>query len=213
MATVFPQQQLDMPYEATRELLSQLQFGREAPAQFNKEFPRQFLDVSNCCLPFQMTVQNLPAFSRVEKQIKLQLTVSPPPRQTLVHLPADTIAKQKLCLSSAVTPNVREKTLFLDTYVLTSSDEPCNTCMRCMRREQKRASRRKSGVSDNMNWITSSHILKAKLNGGTFAREPFNPLPLLPLHKYLLIFHRLFFKHHLCNLDVHFKAAYESHEL
>jgi ankyrin repeat protein len=157
MASVLPLQQLDSPYEATRELLSQLKFGREAPAQFSNEFPRHFLDVDHSTLPFQMTVQNLPAFSRVETQIKLQLSVSPPPPQFLVHLPADTIAKQKLCLSSDVTPEVREKMLFLDTYVLTSSDKPCNICTRCVRREQKRASRRKSGVSDNMNWMTNSH--------------------------------------------------------
>lgn len=148
----------DSSYESARSLLSQLKFGRESPAQFHNEFPKELVSIDPSSLPYQLRVENLPMYSRVETQIKLQLTISPPPPQFLIHLPADTIAKQKLCLSSDLGPTAREGMLFLDTYVITSSeDKPCNICSRCVRREQKRASRRKSGVSDNLNWMTNAN--------------------------------------------------------
>lgn len=147
----------DSSYETSREILSQLKFGKETPTQFENELPKKFLDVDANSLPYKMNIKNLPSYSRVETQIKLDLSISPPPPQFLVHLPSDTIAKQKLCLKSELTDQVKENMLFLDTYVLTATtDKSCNICPRCVKREQKRASRRKSGVSDNLNWGTNT---------------------------------------------------------
>ena len=148
---------ISSPYEAARNILSGLKFGREVPPQFDNEFPKHYLGVNEETLPYRLTLENLPSCSRVETQIKLELKISPPPQQFLVHLPSDTIAKQKLCLSSELDQDAKDQMLFLDTYVLTSDDKPCNICTKCIRREQKRASRRKSGVSDNMSWMTNTH--------------------------------------------------------
>ncbi|CAM9014505.1 unnamed protein product [Wickerhamomyces anomalus] len=147
----------DPSYETSREILSQLKFGSDTPAQFETELPKEYLEADPNSLPYKMEIKDLPTYSRVETQIKLDLSISPPPPQFLVHLPADTIAKQKLCLKSELSNEVKENMLFLDTYVLTAtSQKSCNICARCVKREQKRASRRKSGVSDNLNWGTNT---------------------------------------------------------
>lgn len=147
----------DSSYETSREILSQLKFGKDTPTQFENELPKQYLDVDADSLPYKMEIKNLPSYSRVETQIKLDVSISPPPPQFLIHLPSDTIAKQKLCLKSELSDQVKESMLFMDTYVLTSTTQKsCNICVRCVKREQKRASRRKSGVSDNLNWGTNT---------------------------------------------------------
>ncbi|KAH3685742.1 hypothetical protein WICPIJ_003291 [Wickerhamomyces pijperi] len=147
----------DSSYEKARDILSHLKFGTEAAIQFDNEFPKSYLEADIASLPYSLKVSNLPSSSRVETQIKLNLSISPAPEQGLVHLPADTIAKQKLCLSSPLPEEIKKDVLFLETFVLTSTTErPCNICTRCIRREQKRASRRKSGVSDNLNWSTNT---------------------------------------------------------
>ncbi|ODV83412.1 hypothetical protein CANARDRAFT_30034 [[Candida] arabinofermentans NRRL YB-2248] len=138
--------------------------------------PLEYTDNSNDSnLMYKLEVKDLPSFSRVETQMKLQLIVTPAPPEFLLHLPRDTIAKPKLTLESNVIPDsVKPHMLFFDTYVVgtgsnneskgspDSSVSPgnevnklrsCNVCKRCMRRELKRASRRKSGVAEDfVNW-------------------------------------------------------------
>ncbi|GMM30300.1 Mga2 protein [Martiniozyma asiatica (nom. inval.)] len=126
--------------------------------------------------PYKMHIEDLPSFSRVETQIKMHLNISPPPKRSLLHLPRDTIAKPKFTLEDNCIPNeIEDQMLYLDCFVVTSdtpdmfipfqnvdsvhdsSDFPtlksCNACKRCMRRELKRAGRRKNGlVDDSSNW-------------------------------------------------------------
>ncbi|CCH44751.1 hypothetical protein BN7_4319 [Wickerhamomyces ciferrii] len=145
-------------FQQSKDILSNLKFGKDIPTKFNNQLPQEYLDIDSNSLPYKMNIKNLPNYSRVETQIKIELSVSPPPPQFLVHLPSDTIAKQKLCLKNDELPeDLKQNILFLDTFVLTSSNsKSCNICPRCIKREQKRASRRKSGISDNLNWGTNT---------------------------------------------------------
>lgn len=144
-------------YSNARNILQQIKFGKTSPTQFLGSIPEEYFDVNEDSLPYKLTVKDLPDFSRVETQIKVNISISPPPPQFLIHLPADTIAKQKLCVASDLSNEVKENILFLDTFVVKADEKTsCNICDRCIRREQKRASRRKSGVSDNLNWGTNT---------------------------------------------------------
>lgn len=108
--------------------------------------------------PFQLKIEDLPNFSRVETQIKINLQIKPAPKQFLIHLPRDTIAKPKFTLSSAIKDEDMHHMLFLDTFAINSDSTPgsvksCNACQRCMKRELKRASRKKKGLDDDSsNW-------------------------------------------------------------
>jgi hypothetical protein len=145
-------------YESARNILSQLKFGSNTNAQYNNDFPKRYLEADEASLPYKLQISSLPSYSRVETQIKLDLSVSPPPPQYLVHLPNDTIAKQKFCLSSPLNEDIKRNILFLETFVLTATTlKPCNICIRCIRREQKRASRRKAGAADNTSWSLDSN--------------------------------------------------------
>ncbi|GMM37284.1 Spt23 protein [Saccharomycopsis crataegensis] len=133
-------------------------------------------------LPFKIKIGGLPDFSRVETQIKVDLQISPRPQEYLVHLSTDLISKKKFCLKDGVenlSPKVRQKMLYLDCFVIsdtlpadnvkpeateenaslygllqTDNFKSCNICSKCVKRELKRASRRKNGLSeDGLNWI------------------------------------------------------------
>lgn len=150
------------------------------------QLPESYLDTSNDDnLPYKLQVTGLPDSSRVETQIKISLSVSPPPPQFLLQLPSDTISKTKLRLQQEVPESSKKHILCLDTYVLTSGElssskkkfddslspnsevpeqalklnssmKNCNICSRCVRRELKRASRRKNGtLEDGFNWNIS----------------------------------------------------------
>ncbi|KAG0678507.1 SPT3 Dosage dependent suppressor of Ty-induced promoter mutations-like protein [Pichia californica] len=111
---------------------------------------------------YQIKIEDLPKHSRVETQIKLDITISPPPPQFLLHIPRDSITKPKFTLAdNDINDSIKEHLLYLDIFVVGSQtshtkDGPvrsCNVCKRCMRRELKRASRRKAGlVDDSSNW-------------------------------------------------------------
>lgn len=104
-------------------------------------------------LPYLLDVLNLPSSSRVETQIKLRFLMSPPPKETFLHISQDLISKSKFCLQDPVEslPELlRQNMLFVETYVLTSDlTKSCNICPRCIKREQKRALRSKTGTSES----------------------------------------------------------------
>ncbi|OBA19799.1 hypothetical protein METBIDRAFT_79156 [Metschnikowia bicuspidata var. bicuspidata NRRL YB-4993] len=113
-------------------------------------------------LPYLLNVLNLPSSSRVETQIKLKFMMSPPPKETFLHISQDLISKSKFCLQDPVEslPELLQKNmLFVETYVLTSDlSKSCNICSRCIKREQKRALRSKTGTSDSNADSPSSSI-------------------------------------------------------
>uniref|UniRef100_A0A060T4N3 ARAD1C42350p n=1 Tax=Blastobotrys adeninivorans TaxID=409370 RepID=A0A060T4N3_BLAAD len=94
-------------------------------------------------LKYGLKVDDLPAKSRVETQIKANLYFYPPPKETMVHLPTDTISKPKLQLKSPFEPS--DNTLMLDTVVVCDSDRrrQVTMCLGCIKRERKRAFRKK----------------------------------------------------------------------
>lgn len=142
-------------YDSLRDEVSKLKFGNadmNASPQSVDVLDPTYLDFSPAAmanLPFKMDIAHLPGCSRVETQIKIGLAVSPPPPQGLLHIPQDLISKSKFCLIdpiSSLSPTIKQNLLYLDTYVLTSDlQKSCNICPRCIKREEKRASRRKSG--------------------------------------------------------------------
>ncbi|CAN3364569.1 protein Spt23p [Diutina catenulata] len=144
-------------YEYIRDELTKLKFGNPHmnPCPVSVDVPDpSYIDFSPATmakLPYKLTLSHLPSYSRVETQIKLRFALSPPPPQMLLRLPQDLISKNKFCLGSPVeslNPKLRQSMLFLDAYVLTADlKNSCNICSRCIKREQKRASRRKVGTS------------------------------------------------------------------
>ncbi|KAG7842860.1 hypothetical protein KL941_004890 [Ogataea angusta] len=172
-------------FEKSRQLLMKLKFGGFANVPELPSFEElsdkiqtkgDSKDVTTSTLPpeyiscndnlmYNLEIKELPSSSRVETQMKIQLDISPPPPQFLLHLPRDTIAKPKLTLENNEIPEcVKPHMLFLDTFVVGASNSAtsdgqyqklrsCNVCKRCMRREMKRASRRKRGIAeDSINW-------------------------------------------------------------
>ncbi|AAS51391.1 ACR165Wp [Eremothecium gossypii ATCC 10895] len=149
-------------YQYCERLLNQaLSFGRTEPIRTTYLNPADFIDVDPSALPYRLTVSDIPTRSRVETQIKLDLSISPPPRQFLIHLPSDCITKQKLYLSQdehTYPPEVRSELLYLEAFLLCSSNNRATyVCSRCVKREQRRAARRKSGLSDNLIWCNNGN--------------------------------------------------------
>lgn len=104
-------------------------------------------------LKYQMKVGPVPSKSRVETQIRLSLNIYPPPPETAVHLPAETISKPKLQLKAPFEPN--SNTLTLDTYAVCESnpETPVDMCRGCIKRERKRAFRKKVCLpSEEAHW-------------------------------------------------------------
>lgn len=147
------------------EALTNYQFGRELPSTepipqpnhlpqppptngwkktpvYMPDFdPTDWQDTSQ--LKYQLQVQDVPSKSRVETQIRVLLNFYPPPSETIVHLPADTISKPKLQLRTPFTPI--PSALSIDTVVVCDSDlsRYVDICQGCMKRERKRAFRKK----------------------------------------------------------------------
>ena len=105
--------------------------------------PADFLDTSNLKYQIKIT-EDFPSKSRVETQIKIAMNFYPPPKENMIHLPADTISKPKLQLKEPFKPI--KSCLMLDTFVVCDSNlhKFVNICQGCMKRERKRASRKKS---------------------------------------------------------------------
>ncbi|CAN3373655.1 hypothetical protein DIURU_005460 [Diutina rugosa] len=146
-------------YDYIRDELTKLKFGNPhmnpCPESVDVPDPSyiNFSPEVMSRLPYRLDISPLPAYSRVETQIKLQLSISPSPKQMLLHIPQDLVSKHKFCLGdplSELNPRIKESMLHLDAYVLTSDlTKSCTICSRCIKREQKRASRRKPGFSEN----------------------------------------------------------------
>lgn len=104
--------------------------------------PNDWSDNSN--LKYSIQVQDAPAKSRVETQIKIRMDFYPPPPESIVHLPTDTISKPKLQLRDPFTPI--PTALSLDTIVVCDTDMNrfVNICRCCVNRERKRAFRKKT---------------------------------------------------------------------
>ncbi|KAI5952858.1 SPT23 [Candida jiufengensis] len=154
-------------YEFIREELNKLKFGCHRMNAVPKSVAvpdSSYLDFSPEAiskLPLKMGLSSLPTYSRVETQIKCDITLSPAPSQSLLYVPQDLISKNKFCLSDPVEslhPRLKENLLFLDAYVLTSDlKKSCNICSRCIKREQKRASRGKAAGETEDNQFTKQN--------------------------------------------------------
>ncbi|CAH2353582.1 protein Mga2p [[Candida] railenensis] len=152
-----PEKTIITAYDYARSELAKLKFGNPSmspqPNSVSVPDPMTYLDFSPQTmsgLPFKLELSNLPTYSRVETQIKLKFSLSPPPSSFLLHIPQDLISKSKFCLKDSIhsmPEEFKKHVLFLDTYVLTSDlKKSCTICSRCIKREQKRASRRKSAI-------------------------------------------------------------------
>ena len=116
----------------------------------------RLLDIDSKGLPHRLTIEGLPMTTRVENQLNLRLSFSPALDDCMVYLPTNCIARQKFYLneqSSRFSEDFEENLLSLNAFLLTDNTmRPVEVCPKCVRREQKRASRRKSGLSDNLIW-------------------------------------------------------------
>lgn len=148
---------------------NELQFGRNTPIETKYEEPSRFLELDNSGLDCELTVDGLPEISRVENQLKLHCTLKQSQDGTrrldgkdMVHLPADCIAKEKLYLTndetSSFPPGFSNRMVHLEAYLLCANTlTDTSVCKRCVERELRRASRRKSGLSDNLLWCNNPH--------------------------------------------------------
>lgn len=146
-----------LSYESLRDEIAKLKFGKYdmkvVPDHMEPE--PGLLDFSPEAmsnLPYSLSVMDLPDYSRVETQIKIQFNMNPPPPQNLLHIPQDLISKNKFCLYDELidlNPIILKNLLYMDCYVLSSDlTKSCNVCSKCIKREQKRASRRRLGMED-----------------------------------------------------------------
>lgn len=146
-------------HDTIRKQFSKVKFGNffmnPCPPTIDVTDPAalDFSPKSLALLPYQLDVMNLPSSSRVETQIKLKFRFRPAPKETFLHIPQDLISKSKFCLLDPLEslPEVLQKNmLFFETYVMTSDlKQSCNVCSRCIKREQKRALRSKTGTTDS----------------------------------------------------------------
>ncbi|GAV53517.1 hypothetical protein ZYGR_0AK00190 [Zygosaccharomyces rouxii] len=138
-----------------------LVFGRTEPLHTAYVNPLDYLHIDGSSLPYQLDISGLPEVSRVENQIKLEFRISPPVKQCMIHLPTDCIARHKFYLEKDISTYPQEfqdQLLFAEAFLLCSSnDKTTYVCTRCVKREHRRASRRKSGLSDNMLWCNNEN--------------------------------------------------------
>lgn len=116
--------------------------GTRAPSYMPDFDANDWKDPNN--LKYCIQVQDVPAKSRVETQIKVVLSLYPPPTESIAHLPADTISKPKLQLRTPFVPI--PSALSIDTIVVCDSNpsKHVNICQGCLKRERKRAFRKKT---------------------------------------------------------------------
>ena len=146
-----------------------LKFGKRDSVDTSYTDPQPFILADETSLPVSIQVSGLPTVSRVENQLKLKVVLRANSNtapgllanKTLIHLPTASIAREKFYLlnddiSSYPVP-VQNQILHLDAFLLsnTHSNKSIYVCDRCVRRELKRASRRKSGLSDNLLWCNN----------------------------------------------------------
>ncbi|KAK7204000.1 hypothetical protein BZA70DRAFT_258964 [Myxozyma melibiosi] len=104
---------------------------------------------------YQLSVATDTLKSRVETQIKAVLTFRPSPTEQNMHLPTSTIAKARQQLKKPFSSD--PKTLELDAIVVCDHNryKYINVCLGCMKREHKRASRKKLPSADDTHWLES----------------------------------------------------------
>lgn len=167
-------------YDSLREQVSHLKFGKyDMKVTTDSMHPdADLLDFSPETmnkLPYKLAVSELPTYSRVETQIKVTFNLNPCPPQNLLHIPQDLIAKNKFCLSeelNSLSPLILKNLLYMDCYVLTSNlEKSCNICSKCIKREQKRASRRRTGLDEVLDLPQISPNGVVKNNPNTWADE------------------------------------------
>lgn len=138
-----------------------LVFGRTEPLQTTPVDPTEYVSLDETGLPYRLSVCGLPEVSRVENQIKLTLKIDPSMRPCMVHLPSDCIARQKFYLEKDVSQYPREfqdQLIYVEAFLLcAASNKTTFVCARCVKREHRRASRRKSGLSDNVLWCNNNN--------------------------------------------------------
>ncbi|CAI5758729.1 unnamed protein product [Candida verbasci] len=177
-SVISPYQKQFSDFDVVREELSKLKFGshhmKSVPDSINVPDPSylDFSEKSMNALPYKLSLSSLPSYSRVETQIKCNLVLNPAPTQMLLHIPQNLISKNKFCLSEPIetlNPKLKENLLYLDAFVLTSDlKKSCNICSRCIKREQKRASRGKNtDVEESVNKSNGA----VKNNPNTWANE------------------------------------------
>ncbi|KOG98297.1 Spt23p [Saccharomyces eubayanus] len=149
-----------------------IQFGRRLPLRTPYANPLDFININPQSLPLALEIIGLPKVSRVETQMKLGFRIrnAHERKNYFIHLPSDCIAKDKFFIHSddptnLTIPNkdINERTLFLDAFLLSASNSSNNNfkqtyvCNRCINREKRRASRRKSGLNDNSIWQSNEN--------------------------------------------------------
>ncbi|QLQ80644.1 hypothetical protein HG537_0D06450 [Torulaspora globosa] len=136
-------------------------FGRTEPLQTSPVDPTEYVSLDETCLPYRLSVYGLPEVSRVENQIKLSLKIDPSMRPCMVHLPSDCIARQKFYLEKDISQYPQEfqdQLIYVEAFLLcAASNNTTFVCARCVKREHRRASRRKSGLSDNVLWCNNNN--------------------------------------------------------
>ncbi|CCF57375.1 hypothetical protein KAFR_0C03840 [Kazachstania africana CBS 2517] len=157
-------------------LFHQLQFGRKLEIKSEFTHPVKYIQVDEETLPLRLQVSGLPDISRVENQLKLTLKLTNTRgyklNQRLVYLPIDSIAREKFFLKKTTNmddkdenplnlnfpKSFKENLLFLQAFLICKGTYvPTYVCDRCVQREQRRASRRKSGLSDNLLWCNNNN--------------------------------------------------------
>ncbi|CAI4065651.1 hypothetical protein SUVZ_09G1900 [Saccharomyces uvarum] len=136
-------------------------FGRKEAIQSVYINALDFVKVNEDQLPLKMEVSGLPQVSRVENQLKLKvkITSETPLSQNMVYLPSDSISREKFYLKKNIdeySHDFRKNLLYINAFVLCAvSNRTTNVCTKCVKREQRRAARRKSGIADNLLWCNN----------------------------------------------------------
>lgn len=119
--------------------------------------PQKYLSIPSETLNFDIFINNLPQITRVENQLKLKIVWQPNLwDKFIVHLPTNSIIKEKFYLTQPwnnFPDSFKKHLLLLETFVLDAHDlSNIPVCSKCVNREKRRASRRKSGMNDNDLW-------------------------------------------------------------
>ncbi|CAI4039788.1 hypothetical protein SMKI_09G2000 [Saccharomyces mikatae IFO 1815] len=136
-------------------------FGRKETIHSVYINPLDYLKVNAAQLTLQVEVSGLPQVSRVENQLKLKVKVTSetPLSQNMVYLPSDSISREKFYLKKNIdefSEEFRKNLLYINAFVLCAvSNRTTNVCTKCVKREQRRAARRKSGIADNLLWCNN----------------------------------------------------------
>ncbi|CAI4963407.1 BBT_HP_G0009920.mRNA.1.CDS.1 [Saccharomyces cerevisiae] len=136
-------------------------FGRKETIQSVYINPLDYLKVNAAQLPLDVEVSGLPQVSRVENQLKLKvkITSETPLNQSMLYLPSDSISREKFYLKKNIedfSEDFKKNLLYINAFVLCAvSNRTTNVCTKCVKREQRRAARRKSGIADNLLWCNN----------------------------------------------------------